>query len=219
MVATGGRLPESLPDRLTGGAAHFRPTVAAFDVAGIIGSGRHTVATACPRDIPESIPRTVAAFRCSPESLTGGAARTVAARLALPDRSPAGIIGSGRHTVATACRNFRTADRRERLRGVPAARTLPANGRTVAESGGAFDGGGNPARTACDWRGTGGRFRHGRTVAAFDGGESGGAAFDGGGRFRRRGAFDVRRNPAAHGRHGLPACHSRIYRSAERRVG
>ena len=35
MVATGGRLPESLPDRLTGGAAHFLPTVAAFDVAGI----------------------------------------------------------------------------------------------------------------------------------------------------------------------------------------
>ena len=43
----------------------------------------------------------------------------------------------------------------------------------------------NPARTACDLRGTGGRFRHGRTVARRSGG--------------------VRCSPRSNGRHGLPA--------------
>ena len=122
-----------------------------------------------------------------PESLTGGTrsngrrVRSKAGRLAdgggaahgrtadgLPTISEPSIVGNCRRfrwwrRSLPARRSdggdFRTADRRGRLRGVPAARTLPANGRTVAESGGAFDGGGNPARTACDWRGTGGRFR------------------------------------------------------------
>ena len=35
MVATGGRLPESLPDRLTGGAANFRPTVERLPASGV----------------------------------------------------------------------------------------------------------------------------------------------------------------------------------------
>ena len=84
---------------------------------------------------------------CPPESLTGANG--------CHGRTVAGIIGSGRHTVATACRNFRTADRRERLRGVPAARTLPAFA----------DIGRNPAARRSG--GADGRRIDWRTVAAF----------------------------------------------------
>ena len=106
MVATGGRLPESLPDRLTGGAAHFRPTVAAFDVAGIIGSGRHTVERL--RGVP-------AAFDVR-HGLPADRRHTVAAFDLKPDGLPMVADGCPLPAMSNGCHG-RTADR---------ARTLPA---------------------------------------------------------------------------------------------
>ena len=100
---------------LTGGARSNGRTADRPDASGAVDGGgvrfrrdglpadrrgrfRPTVATACPRDIPESIPRTVAAnparrVRCSPDRLTGRTLPAARSMVAAHGRTADGLQG------------------------------------------------------------------------------------------------------------------------------